>query len=78
MGCETLKFLWRKKEKKIDIWIKTFPFLDKGLTRRISIINTWSAGIGFNEQNCLSFVTFEIPTTISRINEPIPGMFVLI
>ena len=48
-------------------------------TESLPIINTYHAGFGFSEQNCVCFLTFsEILTAISRTNEPIPGMFVLI
>ena len=38
--------------------------------------NTYHTGIGLTEQCLLSQIS-EILTCISRINEPIPGMFVL-
>ena len=42
------------------------------------IITYTTRGIGFAEQNCVYFLTFEIVRVISRISEPIQGMFVLI
>ena len=51
--------------------------IDDNISR--NVVNTLNVGIGFTEQKCSYFLTFlKILTAISRINEPIPGMFVLI
>ena len=42
-------------------------------------VNTYHTGIGFTAQKCSCFLTFlKNLMAISQINEPIPGMFVLI
>ena len=63
----------------IDTWCDLVKSIMSDYFFTLAWINTYHAGIGFTEHKmCLLSQISDILMSISRINEPIPGMFVLI